>query len=253
MEDITYGGMYLVIPASVAEDIHLRERSKLIYGRIVQLAFASGYCYASNKALLKILTHADPKTGAVDTISERTLQSILAELRDRGHIHMDTGPIPTPAGSKPVIRRRIFIGQKLADMPPEEGVQKISPPENNCTGGVQKISPPLYICNNNTSINICANGEADEVSELDKLFDQFWAAYPKKRGKENARKAWKKLSPDKELCRRMAKALKWQKESSEWTRDGGQYIPYPATWLNGRRWEDVPDTEPPDNGKERYI
>ena len=84
MTDVTSGGMYLVIPASVAEDVRLRERSKLIYGRIVQLAFSTGYCYASNRALLEILTHKDHKTGAVDTISERTLQSILAELRDCG-------------------------------------------------------------------------------------------------------------------------------------------------------------------------
>lgn len=36
--DLTGGGYYLVIPAPVAEDTHLRERSKLIYGRITQLA-----------------------------------------------------------------------------------------------------------------------------------------------------------------------------------------------------------------------
>ncbi len=87
----------------------------------------------------------------------------------------------------------------------------------------------------------------------DKLFEQFWEAYPKKKGKEAARKAWRKLSPDRELCRTMAKALKWQKQSPEWLKDNGQYIPYPATWLNGHRWEDSRDSEPPDGGKERYI
>ncbi|MCI9348570.1 MAG: hypothetical protein HFF83_04990 [Oscillibacter sp.] len=85
----------------------------------------------------------------------------------------------------------------------------------------------------------------------DKLFDQFWSAYPKKKGKEQARKAWKKLAPDKDLCRQMAAALKWQKQSQEWRKDGGQFIPYPASWLNGRRWEDVPDQ--PDETEERYI
>ena len=83
MDHITQGGMYLVIPASVAEDVRLRERSKLIYGRIVQLASSTGFCYASNQALLEILSHEDPKTGEVSVITERTLQSVLAELRDR--------------------------------------------------------------------------------------------------------------------------------------------------------------------------
>lgn len=248
MTDITSGGMYLVIPASVAEDVRLRERSKLIYGRIVQLAFSTGYCYASNRALLEILTHKDPKTGAVDTISERTLQSILAELRDCGHIHMDTGPVPSHGGDYPVIRRRIFIGQKLADMPPSEGGAENFTPENFCTQGVKKSAPPIY-SKNNTSNNI----PPLTPMEADKLFSQFWEAYPKKKGKEAARKAWRKLSPDRELCRTMAKALKWQKQSPEWLKDNGQYIPYPATWLNGHRWEDSRDSEPPDGGKERYI
>jgi len=32
--------------------------------------------------------------------------------------------------------------------------------------------------------------------------------------------------------------LRKQKNSDDWTRNDGQYIPYPATWLNGQRWED---------------
>lgn len=153
MDDYTKGGMYLVIPASVAEDVHLRERSKLIYGRIVQLAASTGFCYASNQALLGILSHEDPKTGETVVISERTLQSILAELRDRGHIHMDTGPVPSSAGEEPVVRRRIFVGQKLADKPSSQGDEENFTPANFCTPGVKKISPP-FNSKNNTSKNI---------------------------------------------------------------------------------------------------
>ena len=153
MENITRGGMYLVIPASVAEDVRLRERSKLIYGRIVQLASSTGFCYASNQALLEILSHEDPKTGEVSVITERTLQSALAELRDRGHIHMDEGPVPRSGGEGTVVRRRIFVGRKLADMPPPQGGAENFTPENFCTPGVKKISPPLN-SKNNTSKNI---------------------------------------------------------------------------------------------------
>lgn len=153
MEDITRAGMYLVIPASVAEDVHLRERAKLIYGRIVQLAANTGFCYAKNKALLDILSHEDPNTGEVTVISERTLQSILAELRDRGHIHMDTGPVPGSGGDGPKIRRRIFVGQKLADIPHKDMGEKNCTPENFCTHGVKKTAPP-FNSKNNTRKNI---------------------------------------------------------------------------------------------------
>ena len=250
MIDATHGGLYLVIPADVAEDVHLRERSKLIYGRIVQLASATGYCYASNQALLEILTYADPETGAVRSITERTLQSVLAELRDRGHIHMDEGPIPISGGEGSVVRRRIFVGRKLADMPPEEGGEKNFIPEENFTPGVKKISPPYKIGKNNASKN---NPPISPQVDTQVLFDRFWSAYPRKEGKRDARKAWDKLAPDLELCRVMASALEAQKRSAQWTKDGGEYIPYPAKWLRGRRWEDEVTPQPPGPGGEPAV
>ena len=73
------------------------------------------------------------------------------------------------------------------------------------------------------------------------LFDRFWGAYPRKVSKADARKAFAKLNPDTELVEDMLRALDWQKRLPEWTKDGGQFIPYPATWLNARRWEDEPE------------
>ena len=69
-------------------------------------------------------------------------------------------------------------------------------------------------------------------------FDAFWKEYPKKVSKVAAIKAWKKLKPDDALYDTIMSALGRWKLSDEWQRDGGQYITHPATWLNGRRWED---------------
>lgn len=74
-------------------------------------------------------------------------------------------------------------------------------------------------------------------------FAAFWAAYPKKAGKADALKAWNKLAPDVVLQEQMGKALEVQKQSQQWRKDGGQYIPMPSTWLNGRRWEDEVQTQ----------
>ena len=68
----------------------------------------------------------------------------------------------------------------------------------------------------------------------------FWHAWPNKVSKPEALRAWKKLSPDAELQTVMLAALAVQKTWDRWTKDRGQYIPHPATWLNGRRWEDKP-------------
>ena len=81
------------------------------------------------------------------------------------------------------------------------------------------------------------------------LFDRFWGAYPRKVSKADARKAFAKLNPDAALVEDMLRALDWQKRLPEWTKDGGQFIPYPATWLNARRWEDEqPKTDEPASG-----
>lgn len=69
----------------------------------------------------------------------------------------------------------------------------------------------------------------------DASFSAFWDAYPRKVGKGAAQKAFSKAKVPLTV---LLSALEQQKQSDQWNRDGGQYIPYPATWLNQRRWED---------------
>lgn len=68
-------------------------------------------------------------------------------------------------------------------------------------------------------------------------FDEFWQAYPRKAGKAHAEKAWKNLGCEK-LLPQILTTVRKCKISSDWTRDGGQFIPHPATWLNRRGWDD---------------
>lgn len=77
------------------------------------------------------------------------------------------------------------------------------------------------------------------------LFEDFWRAYPKKVGKDDARRAFEKRKPDAELAGAMVSAVNAQKQSPQWKKDGGQYIPNPATWLNQGRWQDEPQTAAP--------
>lgn len=78
--------------------------------------------------------------------------------------------------------------------------------------------------------------------KLEADFERFWTAYPKKVGKgycldvwKNPKKRKKKKLPDIET---ILKAVERQKESEQWTKEGGRYIPNPATWLNQGRWDD---------------
>lgn len=100
-------------------------------------------------------------------------------------------------------------------------------------------NPTQRITNNNTSIyktKNCNNEYTPYNPPSD--FDKFWSAYPKKKDKANALKAFKKVQVPIET---ILAALEKQKKSADWIKNNGQYIPYPTTWLNGKRWEDEAD------------
>ncbi|MCD8089279.1 MAG: hypothetical protein LUD81_01395 [Clostridiales bacterium] len=78
------------------------------------------------------------------------------------------------------------------------------------------------------------------VVEYTNDFNVFWSTYPKKVGKGEAFKAFQKVNPDTELLNTMLNAINAVRQSEQWQRDGGRYIPNPLTWLNQRRWEDEP-------------
>ena len=80
--------------------------------------------------------------------------------------------------------------------------------------------------------------EAEITPEYELFFAEFWKAYPNKKAKQAAAKAWKRLKPDRALFDIIMRALEAAKRSDQWSRDGGRYIPHPATWINGQRWED---------------
>lgn len=82
-------------------------------------------------------------------------------------------------------------------------------------------------------------------------FERFWKAYPKKRNKETARRAFKKLKGVS--IETLLEAIEKQKRSQDWLKDGGQYIPYPATWLNAGGWENEETETNVPAGLERYA
>ncbi len=70
------------------------------------------------------------------------------------------------------------------------------------------------------------------------FFEEFWKCYPKRKGREQAWKVWNRVSPSYELTRIILSAVTAASRSEDWLKNDGQYIPYPATYLNGKRWED---------------
>lgn len=109
-----------------------------------------------------------------------------------------------------------------------------------CGGSRPESNPIQYESESNS--NTPLTPQAGEGAPLiQQKFEQFWQEYPKKAAKQYALKAWMRIKPDKALFEKMLKALREQKQSEQWRRDNGKYIPNPATWLNGGYWDNEPE------------
>ena len=77
----------------------------------------------------------------------------------------------------------------------------------------------------------CANAQS---------FAEFWDKYPKRKNKGDALRAWKTLKPSAELLALILRAVEVATRSDDWRKEGGKFIPYPATWIRAMGWEDQP-------------
>lgn len=79
--------------------------------------------------------------------------------------------------------------------------------------------------------------DAGTVFDAAAAFEIFYKAYPNKKNVKTARTRWEKMKVTPELFREIMEGLERAKNSQEWGKDGGAYIPHPATWLNGEGWK----------------
>lgn len=109
-------------------------------------------------------------------------------------------------------------------------------------GGQNPLIPDSLIPDSLNTPLTPQGGRRRRRSEADSLaampgFDVFYAAYPRKVGKQAALKAWLKLAPDEALQVTILGALAAQRPHLD-RRENGRFIAHPATWLNDGRWDD---------------
>lgn len=74
-------------------------------------------------------------------------------------------------------------------------------------------------------------------------FSEFWDVYPKKKHKDDAWRAWKGRK-DRPPIADLIASVREHIASTDWTKDSGQYIPNPATWIRAGGWKDVVTARP---------
>ncbi len=72
----------------------------------------------------------------------------------------------------------------------------------------------------------------------EELFARFWDVYPKKKSKGSVEKWFQRNKPSSDMVDIMIDKINQLKRTEQWGKNGGQFIPYPSTWLNNKGWED---------------
>ena len=173
---------------------------------ISSLCAKEGYCYASNEYLASLFNERQ------ETISRK-----LNKLQEKGYLKIDSEKVGCLTKNREIrlTKKSIAIDKKI-NRTIDQNVK-----HNN----ISNI--------NNTSIN---NKEIYK-----ERFEEFYQAYPKHLKKAEVEKWFYKNKPDETLFKTIMTQLEKFKDSKEWKQT--QYIPYPSTWLNQKRWEDEIKTQ----------
>lgn len=149
---------------------------------------------------------------------EADIQQMLNDLKDRGFIN-----------------RYEADGQQVIEIPSFARHQRITGKEADSLSRFPSVS------RKRTGKQRGNNGETpgftgrETEGKGDDKFPEFWAVYPKKKARDKAAAAFAKVTEPVEV---LIAAVKRAKESDDWQKDRGKYIPHAATWLNGKRWQD---------------
>ena len=182
--------------------------------------FHDGYywTYNSTKAFTELFPYA----------SQKRIRTALSHLVEEGLIA--TGEYNEKAFDHTTWYR--FTEKGISELPYR--ANRFAPqgkaiPVNNNKSITSNINNSKFISKN-------SNNTLNSSNDIDNYFNIFWSSYPKKKNKGHARKVFDKAIKKVPL-EVMLNAIEKQKQSRDWQKDGGQFIPYPGTWLNAEGWE----------------
>ncbi len=201
--DRRFKGVWIPKALWLTRDLSLTEKVMLV--EIDSLDDGERGCFASNAHLAEFFD-----------LSQSRVSAIISSLCLKGFISVDQ----TRQGVR-TVRRTIRVLKGFEDRPSSsENAEKVL--RKTEEGSSEKAE--------RTNTGITNTGKENQ------LFESFWKLYPKKKGKKEAEKAWRKVKAGD--VPEIMQALAVEIRSEQWLKNGGQYIPNPATWLNGERWND---------------
>ena len=194
-------------------------------------------------ALAQVVRH---QTGTVEKALKIFQDLGLVEMLDNGAIYMLDIQNFIGESSTEADRIRKYRSQIKQD------VQMLQQTNDKSTPEIEK-EIDININNIYGQDDLDHKEQEKSVKTLwEEQFEEFYKNYPKKVKKQDVKKWFKKYKPSSELFSSMMNSLEQFRGSKDWLKDKGQYIPYPSTWLNQKRWEDeeIGDIKPKTEHKE---
>ena len=132
---------------------------------------------------------------------------------------------------------------KIADIPFTEKPFTDNPFTEKPTVSNTNISNTNILNTKELDITPISPMLATREEKLKLLFDEFWKLYPKKNKKQNAFREFKKIRDVESLMPIILADVERKKQSKNWTKENGQYIPDPERYIKNERWNDVNEVE----------
>ena len=143
-------------------------------------------------------------------------------------------------------KRGVLVNRKMEEVRKARAEYAKTQRDNGKKGGRPRKNPPVSIglSENEPKKSLPSPSPSPSPSpntpippQAPPAFEEFWRAYPNKKAKAHAIKAWNhaiKLATPETIIN----AVNAAKRGEDWAKDNGRFIPHPASWLNGQRWLD---------------
>lgn len=165
-------------------------------------------------------------------LNEYHLKRAIKTLRDMGFLETER-----VSAYDATLKYRVIIAATTEKANSAVSGSRIAPPETANSAGSDVANSAVSTSTKNSK-ELSKNPPISPIA-----FDEFYKAYPRKKQRGQAERAWDKAIKHTDPAVIIAGAVQFRQWCEQDSKDA-QFIPYPSTWLNGKGWLDERDPEP---------
>ena len=209
---------YSIIPADVRYDDGLKANEKLLYSEITALSNKKGYCWSENKYFADLYN-----------VKKGTVSGWVSNLEKKGYIRTR---LIYQKGSKQVSERRIYI--TVPDVRTPGDKNRIPYEEKNEHPMLKKSKEELIT----TSTNTTSTNKDHSSAKLTERFESLWKLYPRKQGKKDALKHYKRAVKEGTTDDEIEAGIQSYVGYIEKNDVDKRYVKHGSAWFNQEGWLD---------------